>query len=89
MTSEEAERAHSFFPPIYGRTLKSVAAIPNLKRICEEHFMCKHCIQVLDLQGNPQLAKDREIMAIPALVSKLLPQLERSSVTYTTRKGCC
>ena len=54
-----------------GQTPKSLAAIRNLKRICEQHVPGRYHIEVIDLMVNPRLAKDDQIVAIPTLVRKL------------------
>lgn len=56
---------------IAGRTPKSVRALDNLRRICEEHLAGRYRIDVVDLLQNPQLARQDEIVAIPTLVRKL------------------
>jgi circadian clock protein KaiB len=56
---------------IAGQTQKSVAALANLKRICEEHLKGKYRIEVIDLMENPQLARSDQILAVPTLVRKL------------------
>jgi circadian clock protein KaiB len=56
---------------VAGQTPKSLAAIDNLKRICEERLTGRYRIEVLDLMQNPKLARDHQIIAIPTLVRKL------------------
>ena len=56
---------------VAGQTPKSLAAINNLKRICEEKLTGRYTIEVLDLMQNPKLARDHQIVAIPTLVKKL------------------
>jgi circadian clock protein KaiB len=56
---------------VAGKTAKSVAAIENLKKLCEEHLPGKYRIEVVDLLLQPQLAKGDQIVAIPTLVRKL------------------
>jgi circadian clock protein KaiB len=53
---------------IAGQTLKAVTAFNNLKLICEKQLKGKYHIEVIDLLKNPQLARDRQIIAIPTLV---------------------
>jgi circadian clock protein KaiB len=60
-----------------GQTPKSLAAIRNLKRICEEHLPGRYHIEVIDLMANPRLAKDDQIVAIPTLVRKLPDPLRK------------
>ena len=54
-----------------GQTPKSLAALANLKRLCEENLKGKYRIEVIDLMANPRLAKEHQIVAIPTLVKKL------------------
>ena len=56
---------------VAGKTAKSVTALANLQRLCEEHLKGKYHIEVIDLLKHPQLAKDDQILAIPTLVRKL------------------
>jgi circadian clock protein KaiB len=56
---------------IAGQTPKSLAAISNLHRICEEHLAGEFVIEVIDLLEKPQLAEGDKIIAIPTLVRKL------------------
>ena len=56
---------------IAGQTPKSLAALSNLHRICEEYLAGKFQIEVIDLLEKPQLAEGDQIIAIPTLVRKL------------------
>jgi len=56
---------------VAGQTSNSLTAFENLKKICEEHLGCQYTIEVIDLQKNPQLAKDHQIIAVPTLIRKL------------------
>lgn len=60
-----------------GQSPKSLAALNNLKRICDEHLPGRYSIEVIDLMKNPRLAKDDEIVAIPTLVRKLPAPLRK------------
>jgi circadian clock protein KaiB len=62
---------------VAGQTPKSVAAIANLQRFCEEHLAGKYRIEVVDLVANPQLARSDQILAIPTLVRKLPTPLRK------------
>lgn len=55
---------------VAGKTPKSVTALNNLKRYCEEHLQGKYRIEVIDLLEKPQLAEGDQIFAIPTLVRK-------------------
>jgi circadian clock protein KaiB len=62
---------------VAGQTPKSLAAIANLKRICEEHLAGRYTIEVIDLLVTPQLAAGDQIVAVPTLVRRLPPPLKR------------
>jgi circadian clock protein KaiB len=62
---------------VAGQTPKSLRAIENLKRMCEEHLPERHSIEVVDLMLNPALAKEHQILAIPTLVRKLPDPIRR------------
>jgi circadian clock protein KaiB len=53
---------------VAGQTPKSVAALANLRRICEEHLDGRYRIHVVDLLKDPGLARAHQIVAIPTLV---------------------
>lgn len=56
---------------ITGATSRSVLAITNLKRICEEYLEGRYELEVIDLYKKPCLAKDEQIIAAPTLIKKL------------------
>jgi len=56
---------------IAGKTSKSVAALSNLKKYCEEYLKGKYKIEVIDLLVKPQLAEGDQIFAVPTLVKKV------------------
>lgn len=56
---------------VAGQTPKSMAAVANLKRLCEEHLPGRYRIEVVDLVENPKLARSDQILAIPTLVRRL------------------
>lgn len=56
---------------IAGKTAKSVTALNNLKKYCEEHLKGQYKIEVIDLLVQPQLAEGDQIFAIPTLVRKV------------------
>jgi circadian clock protein KaiB len=64
---------------VAGQTPKSLAALSNLKNICQNHLKGRYCIEVIDLVDQPQLSKGDQILAIPTLVRKL-PQPMRKII---------
>ncbi len=77
-SSRRATRKNGASPEFYelrlyvaGQTTRSLAALANLKRICEEHLRGRYRIEVIDLLEHPQLARGDQILALPTLVRKL------------------
>ena len=68
---EIAEQTWELRLYIAGKTPKSVLALTNLKRYCEEHLQGKYQIEVIDLLVQPQLAEGDQIFAVPTLVRKV------------------
>lgn len=56
---------------IAGNTPKSITALSNLKKYCEEHLQDEYIIEVIDLLVHPQLAEGDQILAVPTLVRKV------------------
>jgi circadian clock protein KaiB len=56
---------------VAGQSKKSLTALANLQRLCDEHLAGKYRLEVVDLLREPQLAAGDQILAIPTLVRKL------------------
>ena len=56
---------------VAGQTPKSLTALANLKKICNEHLDGRFELHVIDLVKTPQLAQGDQILAIPTLVRNL------------------
>jgi len=56
---------------VAGKTAKSVTALTNLKKYCEDYLHGQYTIEVIDLLLEPQLAEGDQIFAIPTLVRKV------------------
>ncbi|HEY4067335.1 MAG TPA: circadian clock KaiB family protein [Burkholderiaceae bacterium] len=55
---------------VAGNTPRSMAALENLKRVCETHLAGRYSIEIVDLLLNPKLAAGDQILAVPTLVRK-------------------
>ena len=62
---------------VAGQSPRSVRAITNINRICEEHLQGRYELEVIDLYQQPQLALGEQIIAVPTLVRKLPAPLRR------------
>jgi circadian clock protein KaiB len=64
---------------VAGQTPRSLQALSNLKRICEEHLEGQYRIEIIDLVKKPQLAAGDQILAIPTLV-RTIPKPARKII---------
>jgi circadian clock protein KaiB len=64
---------------VMDRSPKSVAALANLRSICEGYLKGRYRITVIDLLKKPQLARGDQILAVPTVV-RLLPAPVRTII---------
>ena len=62
---------------VAGQTPRSIAAIANLKKICDAHLSGRYDITIIDLMKDPALAQRDQIVAIPTLIRHLPEPLKR------------
>jgi circadian clock protein KaiB len=62
---------------VTGVTGKSMRAIQNVRRICEEHLKGAYELEVVDLYKNLPLARGDQIIAAPTLIKRLPLPLRR------------
>jgi circadian clock protein KaiB len=62
---------------VTGSTPRSLKAIHNLKRICQEHLSGDYDLEVIDIYKNPDAARDAQIIAAPTLIKRLPEPLRR------------
>lgn len=62
---------------VTGSTPRSLKAITNLKRLCEEHLPGAYDLQVIDIYKYPDAARDAQIIAAPTLIKRLPAPLRR------------
>jgi circadian clock protein KaiB len=58
-------------------TLKSKAAVENIKRVCEVHLKGRYNLEVIDIHDQAGLARDEQIVAVPTLIKRLPQPLQR------------
>ena len=61
---------------VTGSTPRSLKAIYNVKRLCEEHLQ-DYDLEIIDIYKNPDAARDAQIIAAPTLIKKLPAPLRR------------
>ena len=62
---------------VTGTTGKSVRAIQNVRRICEEHLQGLYELEVVDIYKNLPLARGDQVIAAHTLVKRLPAPLRR------------
>ncbi|HSV50430.1 MAG TPA: circadian clock KaiB family protein, partial [Candidatus Acidoferrales bacterium] len=56
---------------VTGMTPKSIHAIENIRKICEENLKGRYELEVIDVYQQPQEARNEQIIAAPTLIKKL------------------
>ncbi len=56
---------------VSGMSSKSMAAIENIKRLCDEHLHDAFELQIVDLYKNPEFASEQQIVFSPSLIKRL------------------
>lgn len=62
---------------VTGSSGRSLKAIQNLKKICDEHFPDQYELEVIDIYKDPKAARDEQIIAAPTLVKQLPTPLRK------------
>ena len=62
---------------VTGTTGKSMRAIQNVRRICEEHLQGVYDLEIVDIYKNLPLARGDQIIAAPTLIKRLPIPLRR------------
>jgi len=56
---------------VAGMSPKSMAAVENIKRVCEEYLSGRCQLEVIDIYQQPIFARNGQIVAAPTLVKEL------------------
>ncbi|HKY31032.1 MAG TPA: circadian clock KaiB family protein [Candidatus Polarisedimenticolia bacterium] len=62
---------------VAGQTPKSLLAIANLRKICEERLAGRFRIEIVDLARQPDRARADDVLAIPTLIRRLPPPIKK------------
>lgn len=68
---------YSFCLYVTGSTPRSLKAVYNLKRFCEEHLSDEYDLEVIDIYKDPDAARKEQIIAAPTLIKRLPAPLRR------------
>ena len=69
--------AYCFQLYVTGSSPRSLKAISNLKRLCEEYLQGDYDLEVIDMYKNPNVARAEQIVAAPTLIKRLPAPLRR------------
>ncbi|MEO5582374.1 MAG: circadian clock KaiB family protein [Saprospiraceae bacterium] len=56
---------------VSGMSLKSMEAIENIKRLCDEYLQDAFELEIIDLYKNPELASEQQIVFSPSVIKSL------------------
>ena len=56
---------------IAGQTPRSLTALANLRKLCDDHLSGRFELEIIDLLLQPKRARTDQILAIPTLVRSL------------------
>ena len=62
---------------VLGSSTRSLRAVYNLKKICDENFPDDYELEVIDICKHPELAREEQVVAVPMLVKKLPAPLRK------------
>jgi circadian clock protein KaiB len=62
---------------VSGSSTRSLRAIYNLRKLCEEYLQDDYDLQVIDIYKNPDAAREEQIIAAPTLIRQLPQPLRR------------
>ena len=56
---------------VSGMSLKSMEAIQNIKRLCDEHLKDAFELEIIDIYKHPEIALEQQIVFSPSLIKHL------------------
>lgn len=56
---------------------RSIQAIRRLKKLCEERLPGRYTLEIIDIHEQPELLMQDQIFAVPTLIKRLPPPLQR------------
>jgi circadian clock protein KaiB len=62
---------------VSGMTPRSIRAIENIKKICEEHLKGRYELEVIDIYQRPELAAKAQLITAPTLIKQLPDPLRK------------
>ena len=76
-SKEQAKQQYVLRLFISGMTARSVQAIDNLKKICEDGLKGCYNLEIIDISQQPKAVKQEDIIATPTLIKELPKPIRR------------
>lgn len=87
-TTQSKKENYLLWLYVAGVTPRSMRAITNIKKICEEHLLDRYILELIDLARQPERARADQIVAVPTLI-KQLPLPLRRIIGELSGTGLC
>ncbi len=75
--SKKKQQNHLLRLYVTGTTRRSVRAIENIRKICEEYLPDSYELEIIDVYQQPQLLNGDQIVAVPTLIKRLPSPLRK------------
>ena len=76
-SKNEAKQRYVLRLYVSGMTLKSINAIENVRKLCEQYLPGRYELDIVDIYQQPDVAKAEQLIAAPTLIKKLPLPLRR------------
>ena len=76
-SKSEAKERYVLRLYVSGMTPKSINAIENVRKLCEQYLLGRYELDIVDIYQQPDVAKAEQLIAAPTLIKKLPLPLRR------------
>ncbi|HBB35357.1 MAG TPA: hypothetical protein DDZ80_10675 [Cyanobacteria bacterium UBA8803] len=76
---------------VANNSAKSLRAVQKIKKLCEKHLQGRYELEVIDIYKHPELLEEDQVFAVPTLIKKLPPPLQKliGDMTNTEKVIIC
>jgi len=64
------KKKYQFHLYVTGASMNSLAAIANIKKLCEEKFTQNYELEIIDVYQQPHVTRKENIVALPLFIKK-------------------
>jgi circadian clock protein KaiB len=76
-TSKDSELFYVLTLYVTATTPRSIRAIANIRKLCEQHLEGRYELDIVDISRDPEMAKTDQLIAAPTLIKRLPLPLRR------------